>query len=138
MNWYKKSQLVIKEPPHKVGPTNYLDIGHTHFFAGETEEDQKRYWRENQEKKEEIKKYPNYLWYYDGENIMSEEETKNVRRHGLIEGYDDGFYSGRYESSTGKISIYPPKHRKYLSIPNNIINKLQNKFPDAVYLYVFH
>ena len=123
MNWYKKAQLVIKEPEN----INYIDIGHDFYNQG------------LQREKSEIKKYPNYLWYYDGNEILSKEEGVGAKRHTTTwkDVNFDYFYAGRYESFTGKITIYKPSNSKNRNIPNIILRKLQDKFPDAVYLYVF-
>lgn len=129
MNWFKKAQLVVKD----IGEHgySYYDIGHAYESLYDDGIKKKKI--------ENLEKYPNYMWYYDGENIVAEKETKNTTRH--INTFEDismeMVYAGRYDSSKGEVSIYRPLNKKYQRIPNTIIRKLQEKFTDAVYLYVF-
>jgi len=116
--------LAIRDVDTDESPSpSYLDIGHKYFSS------------DNSEKSEE-----NYMWYFDGEHVQVAKETKEVPSHvdafAVVKKWDD-LYSGRYESATGKISIHKPYRKRFLDVPNIVISRLQDVFPEAVYLYVF-
>ena len=117
MNWYKKAQLSTIDVLEDHGE-NYLSIGH-----------------------EYDKNNPVYIWIlYNGE-ILSEEE--NLEKAGHWESFPDTLFGrifrGRFESSTGKLSISRPYESLsgYRAVPKSILYKLYQKFPGIKQIYVF-
>ncbi len=127
MNWYKISQLVmkdikdLKEDGYGRGRGSYLDIGHRKYQPSGK------------------KKSTNYAWIYYNGTVLARKETADKNLHRLLFpeiNFSEPFWSGRYESSTGRISIVGG-HDRFREVPSIILTKLQNAFPDAIYLYRF-
>ena len=124
MNWYKRiilAQQTIDKP-------HYLDIGHAKLNEDENI-------------------LNNYLWIYYNGILAVRPETEKEPTHGDAFGYifnDEDFsfnriYQGRYESSTGKLSIVIPLKGlgAFRSVPSRLINKLYQKFPDITQIYTY-
>lgn len=122
MNWYKLSQLVMKDIDEEPMETNYLDIGHSVMMG-----------------KKPKKKWPNYMWIFNNGKIEFKEETidEPTHRNAFPNFNFNGAYAGRYESKTKRISVGVPHNKKMFDIPNPLIMELQRKFPEAIYLYRF-
>jgi hypothetical protein len=122
MNWYKKAQLsnveIIDEGK------DYLSIGHEGEY--ETEEDN-----------------VNYLWvFYDGEIVYAEEDWDNPVHDQAVafEGMPlEILYTGRFESSTGKLSILKPYKGvgRFREIPKIVLSELYRTFPTVEQIYKF-
>jgi hypothetical protein len=123
MNWYKIAQLVTKEIEPGIPGPSYLDIGHSYYMDGVKDEEN-----------------PNYMWiFYEG-RILARKESDNRMVHRAAFPFIDfkqGYYMGRYESSTGKVSVSVPDNRTMNELPTVLLACLQKKFPEAVYIYRF-
>ncbi len=111
-NWYKNAQLSEIDILEDHGE-NYLSIGH-----------------------EYDKNNPVYIWIYNNGEILSEEENlenlENSGHWGLFPNTTFGrIFRGRFESSTGKLSISRPYESLsgYRAVPKSILYKLYQKFP---------
>jgi hypothetical protein len=121
MNWYKNAQLstvdMIDDPKN-----DYLDIGH----FGELDDE----------------KDINYLWvFYDGEVISKEEDWENpVHDHAFPDLPLTQLYTGRFEESTGKLSILKPFKgpSQFRDPPESILSKLYQTFPSVKQIYKFN
>jgi len=140
MNWYKIAQqdtIEIKDYRTDVPGIErdrddvggYLGIGHTPLYLYEEEPEE-----------------PNYAWVYiDGDidiEKLDGESSFWEQGHGDVERWD-GFkwsrlFKGRYDPSTGKISIVPPTGiARYRPVPDFIIRELKRKFPKSQSIHVF-
>lgn len=126
MNWYKKSQLL--EDDIKMEDRRFIqDAKHDGYssIAHSYEKDS-----------------PIYLWILKDEEIDIEEVTEKGMCHGDVEKWDDirtGFvYGGRYESSTGVLSLSTPYDiQRFKPIPSFIIDKLKQTFTNIKSISVF-
>ena len=126
MSWYKKSQLstinVFEEEEHNE---KYTNIGHQGIDYDN----------------------PNYLWIlHDGaiiskkEQFPSEEYPQGMIHEDVWPDVDFGEnFSGRFESSTGILSVHRPLAgaAKFRPVPKSILFKLYQKFPGMKQTYIF-
>jgi len=123
MNWYKK--LILAQ--QTLDKPSYLDIGHSLLTDKDT--------------------HTNYLWiYYEGIlKILPETQENPTHSNAFRDIFNDEdfsfnrTYQGRYESSTGKLSIIiPPKGLSaFRNVPSRLINKLYSKFPNITQIYTY-
>jgi len=121
MNWYKKAQQIIEDPKDK----SYLEIGHAPLFK-------------------DIKtKNPNIMWAYINGQILTVPESNEVSDHNTA--FEEEFepsahLSGRYDPRYKIISVNIPYNimKQNRGVPNTIIRLLQQKFPKAEKIYVYH
>lgn len=118
-NWYKKAQLSKTDILEDHGE-NYLSIGHEHKYD---------------------KNNPVYIWIlYNGEILSEEESLEDLGHWNLFPNISFGkIFRGRFESSTGKLSISRPFESLsgYRAVPKSILYKLYQKFPGIKQIYVF-
>jgi len=115
MNWYKKAQQVIDAPKE----LHYYEIGH----YGETPRAEGT----------------NYMWIWKNGDILSVKETEETPEHNTaFEKNIEKYYSGRFESKTGKLSIIKPIGlAQFREVPQSLINKLYKHFPNITQIYNF-
>ena len=106
MNWYKKAQN---------GQPYYDSIGHG--FYQDIDDDS-----------------PNFLWIFINKNIIVKDETNNHIGHisfGISSEDLDRIYKGRYESSSGYLTLVKPREGilAFRDEPKNLRNKLHETFP---------
>ncbi len=118
MNWFKKIKLSQKivEP----SDLDYMEIGHD-FENFDT----------------------NILWVFQGGVIrtIKQNEIKDERHIDHISAFpgidQDRMYSGRFEPSTGRLSIIKPNQARFYDIPNKLIRCLYEKFPNIKEIHIF-
>ncbi len=124
INWYKLAQLSnIEVIEDRKEP--YTEIGHG--IKGPNEG------------------FPNYIWILIEGEVISKEQTSKFSDHitafpeylnvnGAVEGY-----GGRFESSTGRLTIFRPVRgfSEFRSVPKSILFKLYQKFPRIKQIYVY-
>lgn len=121
MNWYKLAQFGDIEI-FDEHDQHYSDIGHHEGYG------------------EYNKKTPNYMWYFFNGEIVSVQETEENVCHVITfpEYSSHKYFGGRFESTTGKLSVNRPdgiaRHRP---VPESILYKLYQKFPGIKQIYVF-
>jgi len=119
MNWYNRlikiCQTTLDNKPI------YTDLGH----------------RPNEES-------PNYIWYYINGILKVQEQTESIQGHSDILEYRTmgdfrNFYSGRYESNTGNLSLKKPTEgvNAFRDVPSRLISQLYQKFPDITQMYTY-
>jgi len=120
MNWYK--QLIklcqkVKDKPY------YTEVGHEDYTGSYKE--------------------PNLMWLFVDGYVATEEESADKPTHldafHLLYPQFDRLYSGRYEPSTGKLSLVKPQvgvaaHR---DVPMALINKLYEKFSNITEILTY-
>lgn len=122
MNWYKKSQIRdVEIIERRENRNNYFDIGH---------------------KKDIGQEDVNYLWIFYNKEIISVEQTSDATTHDEV--FFKKFplsklYTGRFESSTGKLSILKPYNgsAQFRDTPQELLYKLYQTFPSAKQIYKF-
>ncbi len=127
MNWYKIAGLsdieIFDDEEHGM---SYLNIGHGR-------EDIYNY----------VGNFPNYLWVFHNGEILSAEDSEHTGHEiNTFPGYDINYeksFSGRFESSTGKLSVHRPSVgiSQDRPVPKSILYKLYQKFPKIKQIYVF-
>ncbi len=123
MNWYKIlkfCQQVLEKP------LTYFDIGHEIVT--------------NKERSGS----PNFMWiFYDGEVLAIEESEENVTHEEAFPFIGQGswprYYSGRYESGTGRLSLLKPVQgvAAHRDVPGVLINRLYQEFPEITEIKPF-
>ncbi len=119
MNWYKLAQLSNIEIFEDLKDHNesYISIGHN------------------------IKELPSYMWTLSNGEIISREITADEQTHtAAFPGHSFSIdYSGRFDSSTGRLSIKRPGTgpAHFRPVPKSILFKLYQKFPRIKQIYVF-
>ena len=119
-NWYKVAQQVVENPTMP-----YYEIGH----EGEGNFKHSK---------------PNFMWLFSNGVVNVVEETDMTPEHqsAFPDENIENFYSGRYESDTGRLSVMIPYSQKIQiirrQVPSMIMRLLRNKFPEiqGVYVYV--
>lgn len=128
MNWYKLAQEDI--PTAKQLGMSYYDIGHCNPNFEECI---------NPEHK--VTNNKDYLWWYENGELKVKKVDKNGRKTHLdFLGPDIlKFFQGRAQITPEKklVSIAVPDHMVYRSIPEGLIEALQNKFGYDIQLVRF-
>ena len=118
MNWYKKAQEIIENPENIY----YTDIGH------------------EDEKSIGFYDKPNYMWIFHNGELKVKEENEDTPGHYEAFGEDsyNAPYSGRYETDTGRVSIYSVGGITDLRrVPDFLIFALKQKFRNIKEIYRF-
>jgi len=122
MSWYKRAQQIYTD--HSDTGKTYLDIGHEDWDYKYDE--------------------PNVIWAIINGIVEGVEESDEFPGHGeAFEGKLDVYrdWTGRFESDTGRLSVYIPYNNKISrtrnEVPQQILRLLLQKFPDTQGVYVF-
>jgi hypothetical protein len=124
-SWYKRIVKVAQELKSKEvegKPSKYYsDIGHN-----------------NEIKEDDVDR--NYMWvYYKGKILVEEETSLNSTHWGTFpEEQLNGTFSGRYEPSTGRLSVLKPQGiHGFRGVPPWLTRKLRDYFPNITKVYEF-
>ena len=136
MNWYKISQVPIKE--RSEHEENYFDIGHL------------QYWDKEDEK---LKKHEEKTWFWDKGHLyicnfdldhelcirQNIEQMKDAPYDEVSE-YQYGLYKGRFGNYNGTkfVSMIVPTNRMFSQVPSALIRDLMNAFGDDITIYRFN
>jgi hypothetical protein len=118
MSWYKKAQKIIENPEN----INYWDIGHSPPI----------------EHSREILESNNILWFFNNGTIETKIERDNTSHFQTFDDLSRHYY-GRYEAETGKLTIIIPEGvNSFRPIPNILIKKLNERFPNISEIYKYY
>jgi hypothetical protein len=134
MNWYKKILKYCQSVEEGTSTGNsYPAYGHTSV------------WDENKE--------PNYMWVFIDGRLEVKPETSQARTHfpafrdmlsveenvTKFEGVLDRYYSGRYETSTGIVTIKKPVGgvAEFRDIPDILTRRLKESFSNITQVLIY-
>ena len=81
-----------------------------------------------------------FLWFWgDNKLIVEEEDYRGLFTHEkmLPGAFADGYYKGRYDPNTNKLSLVQPSRYMFRPIPNSLLKALTDRFGKEIEIHVF-
>ena len=117
MNWYKKAQIIMNDNDENNG-IPYTDIGHNSYTD----------------------KKLGFLWFWgNGKLIVEEQDYRGLYTHETMMpgAFAEGYYKGRYDPNTNKLSLVRPDDEIVRDVPKPLIRALTGRFGKDIIIHVY-
>ena len=117
MNWYKKAQTIIMNDTDENG-VPYTSIGHNSYTD----------------------KKLGFLWFWgEGKLIVEEQDYRGLFTHDTMMpgAFAEGYYKGRYDPNTNKLSLVRPDEAAVRDVPKPLIRALTGRFGKDIIIHVY-